>query len=206
MKFKTGDKVRVRYIDMDGVIVAYGIDDGYAVKIEGFDGHNCEYVIRSGDLSSLENDGWWCGDEDLTLIEPAKAEKSKFKAGDKVELIQSNGVRSEGDIIELERLSCSGIWMDTEGYGNEESWFKLHKPKDSIVKSVRKDLKDRPNRYKDKQVNGMDVIDLVKYLDLNFNEGNILKYLLRDKGQRASDLQKIADYAQRELKHLTNNK
>ena len=47
----------------------------------------------------------------------------------------------------------------------------------------------------------MDVIDLVKHWNLNFNEGNILKYLLRDKGEDISDLKKIIDYAQREIKH-----
>jgi hypothetical protein len=60
---------------------------------------------------------------------------------------------------------------------------------------------ERPQRYSTREVNGMDVIDLVKHWNLNFNEGNILKYLLRDKGQDISDLKKIIDYAQREIKH-----
>ena len=60
----------------------------------------------------------------------------------------------------------------------------------------------RPERYASRQVNGMDVIDLVKHWNLGFNEGNILKYLLRDKGEDVSDIKKIIDYAQRELKHL----
>ncbi len=65
--------------------------------------------------------------------------------------------------------------------------------------------KDYTTRYSDKEVDGMDVIDLVKYWNLNFNQGNILKYLLRDKGDDINDLKKIIDYAQRELKHLNNN-
>ncbi len=56
--------------------------------------------------------------------------------------------------------------------------------------------------YKDKEVNGLDVIDLIKHWKLNFNEGNILKYLLRDKESRIKDLGKIVDYAQREIKYL----
>lgn len=63
-------------------------------------------------------------------------------------------------------------------------------------------FKTKPKHYKTKEVNGMDVIDLVKHWDLNFNQGNILKYLLRDKGQDLQDLQKIVDYAQREIEHL----
>lgn len=63
-------------------------------------------------------------------------------------------------------------------------------------------LFDKPDRYKSKEVNGMDVIDLCKHWNLNFNEGNILKYLLRDKGEDLLDMKKIADYANRELNHL----
>jgi hypothetical protein len=51
-------------------------------------------------------------------------------------------------------------------------------------------------------LHGMDVIDLVKFWDLDFNEGNILKYLLRDKGEDISDMDKIADYATRQSNHL----
>ena len=59
-----------------------------------------------------------------------------------------------------------------------------------------------PERYNSRLVHGMDVIELVKHWGLNFNEGNILKYLIRDKGEDISDMQKIGVYANRELKHL----
>ena len=36
---------------------------------------------------------------------------------------------------------------------------------------------ERPERYASREINGMDVIDLCKHWNLNFNEGNILKYL-----------------------------
>jgi len=62
----------------------------------------------------------------------------------------------------------------------------------------------KPKRYSDKEVHGMDVIDLSKYWNLNFNQGNILKYLLRDKGQDADDMEKIANYAKREQEYLNN--
>ena len=74
----------------------------------------------------------------------------------------------------------------------------------TITKPAPESKQDKPKRYKEKEVHGMDVIDLAKFWNLNFNEGNILKYLLRDKGQDAEDMQKIADYAQREHKHLNN--
>ena len=61
---------------------------------------------------------------------------------------------------------------------------------------------EKPKHYLTRTVHGMDVIDLVKHFNLNFNEGNVLKYLLRDKGQDIEDLEKIINYAQRELEHL----
>lgn len=61
---------------------------------------------------------------------------------------------------------------------------------------------NKPDRYTKRTINGKDVIDMVKELNLNFNEGNILKYLLRDKGQDVEDLEKIIDYANRELIYL----
>jgi hypothetical protein len=58
------------------------------------------------------------------------------------------------------------------------------------------------DRYSSREVNGMDVIDLCKHWGLDFNEGNILKYLLRKKNEDISDMEKIADYAKREIEHL----
>ena len=63
-----------------------------------------------------------------------------------------------------------------------------------------------PERYKSREVAGMDVIDLVKHWNLDFNEGNILKYLLRDKGQDLKDMEKIADYATRQANHIRKQK
>lgn len=49
-----------------------------------------------------------------------------------------------------------------------------------------------------------DVIDFVKDNDLNFNEGNIIKYVTRarKKGQHLDDLKKALDYLQREIQYL----
>ena len=48
----------------------------------------------------------------------------------------------------------------------------------------------------------MDVIDLSEHWNLGNCEFNILKYLLRDKGEDISDLEKIIDYAGRRIKQL----
>lgn len=62
--------------------------------------------------------------------------------------------------------------------------------------------KVRPARYSAVEVDGKDVIDLVKHWNLNFNEGNILKYLLRKKDQDISDMNKIEVFAGREKEYL----
>ena len=60
----------------------------------------------------------------------------------------------------------------------------------------------KPKHYQKNTINGLDVIDMIKIFNLNFNEGNILKYLLRKKNQDIEDLKKVIDYATRELNHL----
>ena len=99
-----------------------------------------------------------------------------------------NGVQNTIKLIGKNQVH---LWCENYGFA-------------TITKPAPESKQDKPKRYKEKEVHGMDVIDLAKYWNLNFNEGNILKYLLRDKGQDADDMQKIADYAQRENKFLTN--
>ena len=67
-------------------------------------------------------------------------------------------------------------------------------------------IEERPERYASREVHGMDALDLINHWDLNFSEGCILKYLLRDKGEDISDFEKIADYANREVKRLESCK
>lgn len=52
-----------------------------------------------------------------------------------------------------------------------------------------------------------DVIDFVADNTLNFNEGNVIKYVVRarKKGTHIQDLEKAIDYLQRELKIVREN-
>ena len=49
-----------------------------------------------------------------------------------------------------------------------------------------------------------DIIDVCKDYNLNFNRGNILKYVARagKKHDELQDLRKALDYLQREIEHL----
>lgn len=59
---------------------------------------------------------------------------------------------------------------------------------------------DKPQHYK---TDSIDVIDFCKIYDLNFNIGNIIKYVCRagKKGDRLEDLYKAKDYLEREIQH-----
>ena len=76
--------------------------------------------------------------------------------------------------------------------------------KPCLLDELEKTKPSRPTRYASREVNGMDVIDLAEHWDLSFPEANILKYLLRNKGEDISDLEKIIDYAGRRIKQLNN--
>jgi hypothetical protein len=55
------------------------------------------------------------------------------------------------------------------------------------------------NHYKGKKMQPWDIID--EY-ELNYYEGNILKYLLREKDYRIEDLEKLIHYAEKEIDNL----
>jgi hypothetical protein len=59
-----------------------------------------------------------------------------------------------------------------------------------------------PNHYDNNK--SYDVIDFVKDYDLNFNEGNVIKYVARarKKENQIKDLEKAIDYLERELTHV----
>jgi len=61
-----------------------------------------------------------------------------------------------------------------------------------------------PNHYD----NGLkhDLIDVIASYELNFNRGNVLKYVVRagKKDNEIQDLEKALDYLEREIYHLTN--
>ena len=59
-----------------------------------------------------------------------------------------------------------------------------------------------PNHYDNNK--SYDVIDFIKDYDLNFNEGNVIKYVARarKKENQIKDIEKAIDYLERELTHV----
>ena len=61
-----------------------------------------------------------------------------------------------------------------------------------------KDLINNPEHY---QANGIEAIDVIEAYGLNFNLGNVIKYILRadKKGNKKQDLEKAQWYLKREI-------
>ena len=103
---------------------------------------------------------------------------------DLIELIQYTCLNCERPVSKVYAKSILDDFLNTEPTKQEQP------------------PQDRPERYASRELNGMDVIDLVEHWNLSFAEGNILKYLLRDKGEDIQDLEKIKVYADRRIKQL----
>jgi len=71
------------------------------------------------------------------------------------------------------------------------------------LKEIKVNYEIVPSHYDNKS--GYDVIDIAKHYNLNFNRGNMVKYIFRagKKDNELQDLKKALDYLQREIKHLT---
>ena len=67
---------------------------------------------------------------------------------------------------------------------------------DEVVKS------EKPTHYQTE--NNIDIIDFCKMYNLNFNRGNVIKYVARagKKDDEIKDLEKALDFIQREIKYL----
>lgn len=66
-------------------------------------------------------------------------------------------------------------------------------------------MKKTPTHYESGQ--DYDLIDVIKHYNLNFNLGNVIKYVCRagKKENELQDLEKAVDYLERELYYLENN-
>ncbi len=122
-----------------------------------------------------------------------------FKKGDKVEILKHgyfNINKGVGVIID----TISDVFIVEVGDCKER--HRLIDKYNYCLSFSSEELKlveSKPDRYK---TDSIDVIDFVKLYDLNFNLGNVVKYVCRNKGTDVEDYKKAIDYLQRELKHL----
>lgn len=109
------------------------------------------------------------------------------------------------ELIQLIKYTCGEVLMPNS-ITEEDAESILNDFLNTESTKQEQPLQDRPERYASRELNGMDVIDLVEHWNLSFAEGNILKYLLRDKGEDVQDLEKIKVYADRRIKQLNKDK
>lgn len=77
---------------------------------------------------------------------------------------------------------------------------------DELSKDLTEWINRKPEHYK---TDSIDVIDFCKEYDLNFNKGNIIKYICRagkkENEPELKDLEKALVYLQREINYLNQN-
>ena len=84
--------------------------------------------------------------------------------------------------------------------------YKLRSSNKPVNKSsTKKEVVDKVNHPPHYKVGGIETIDFIEAKSLNYNLGNVVKYLTRadHKGNKLEDLQKAQWYLARELKNLS---
>jgi hypothetical protein len=78
---------------------------------------------------------------------------------------------------------------------------KTKKPSKLIKSSTKEEAVDKVNHPPHYKVGGIETIDFIEAKKLNYNLGNVIKYITRadHKGSRNEDLQKALWYLNREL-------
>ncbi len=78
---------------------------------------------------------------------------------------------------------------------------KMKKPSDVIKTSTKKEVVDNVNHPPHYKVGGIETIDFIEAKKLNYNLGNVVKYISRAdyKGSRHENLKKALWYLNREL-------
>lgn len=92
--------------------------------------------------------------------------------------------------------------FDDKEFFREYFTFNIGEPKLNYVEC--NEVLKKPKHYDSNK--DYDIIDVCKDYSLNFNRGNILKYVVRagKKDDELKDLKKALDYLQREIDYLEN--
>lgn len=136
-----------------------------------------------------------------------------MKVGDKVKIqssftyagdSDSNPIDTVGIIKRVDDSGLTDFRFHVEWSNSTNNSYRFD---DLELQKIDVDTKEqsKPEHYK---TDSIDVIDFCKLYDLNFNRGNIVKYVSRagKKDDEIADLKKAMDYLQREIKFLETNK
>lgn len=106
----------------------------------------------------------------------------------------------ENELLDYEKKYLIDKSVKTEAAGGKSVESVLEK----FIEGKAKDMVNHPAHYGGD--NPMEVIKIINHYNLNFELGNVAKYVLRSdkKGNKLEDLKKAAWYLQHEIKKLEN--
>jgi len=177
MKFNLGDKVRIKSNDIIGIIISRGYN---------------EYLDENDKEQSfieyqIEADKYYqCNEDEIELIKIGQVLQSIYNIPPQIK-INSN----EKDFIE-NNTSNIKFKLETDNGGNT---LKIEQVEDDVV--------NHPRYYCDGNI---EVIDFIIDKKLNFNRGNVIKYVSRagkkDINKEIEDLEKARFYLNKEIEIL----
>lgn len=105
-------------------------------------------------------------------------------------------------ISRAENFYCEHIWVDCVD-GLEMMLYNNDTKQLAEILTTKKTKPTKPKHY---QTNTIDVIDFCSAYNLNFNRGNVVKYVCRAgrKDNELEDLEKALDYIKREIQTIKN--
>ena len=206
MKFKVGEKVRVR----EGLIV--GQDYGTQRFVKSMDRYKGGiYTICStyGDcylLKEHKKEWWFFTDEMLEPVDENNPEQHKKEDENYCYGISGNfsnpghgqsvspGKRVVKNIIRFDENNCDNC-------KNYNTYFDCSQCSDFDEWEEKEDLIHNPSHY---TYSKHEPIEVIKAWNLNFDLGNVVKYIARceHKGNKLLDLNKALEYLQHEIKSL----
>lgn len=207
MRFKVGEKVRVRNLKV-GHKCSHGI---FLKAMERFCGKICtiSYVVKTEKTYRLKEDDaefLWT-DEMLGPVEKNNPEQRKKEDENYCYGISGNfsnpghgqttpGKRVVKNIIGFEKKNCDNC-------KNYNTYFDCSQCSDFDEWEEKEDLIHKPLHY---TYSKYEPIDVIKEWNLDFDLGNVVKYIARceHKGNKMLDLNKALEYLQHEIKHLEN--
>ena len=175
------------------------------------------YYLGYGDADCLVRKVFFSGYSHLTpgMVKKELIKQSKCKLKDLYESKTPEINGSEKDA--LKRVEYLFFNFDFDSFEKIRKVLSSHK-KDDIIEAYKKDLGGdnliigsketikHPNHYQG--LNGMEVIEVIDNFELNFNTGNVIKYVLRagkkEKNKKIEDLRKAIQYLEFEINKEIN--
>lgn len=129
----------------------------------------------------------------FNLTGSSKMRKQSAKAKKVIAYIQANPSVSYTVVAKKFKMSPSYV-------------YKLNRDTKSLIKSsTKEEAVDKVNHPPHYKVGGIETIDFIEAKKLNYNLGNVIKYITRAdyKGSRNEDLKKALWYLNREVSKLS---